>query len=147
MKDLQTLATLFAAAFEERPRLNAESFYALKDGSPEWMLDAVRDAHGSFAPDDWRYSAIRGLVAAIADGADPDDMGEAIDSEVDVYTGHLTAWLASNVQRVAYCDEARHDCGAPASMEEAMQQGQYMELQEIAASLAESLRAQATKTA
>ena len=142
MADFDTLAQLFADQFEARTRANGDRFDCLKDEAPEWMGDAMRDAHGGMMPDDWRYSAARSIVEALADDADPDDMGERIDGLVDVYTGRLTAWLASHGARVGYCDEAAAEYGPFDSVDRLLMAGQYRELEEIAGALIQAIRDQ-----
>jgi hypothetical protein len=143
MASFESLAAAFAAQFESRTRANGEMFDALKDGAPDWMGDAIRDAHGDMMPDDWKYAAARSIVDSLASGADPDDdMLEALDGLVDVYTGRLTAWLASNTTRVGYCDERAREFGPFDSVTAWLQAGQLCELDEIGAALVQAIRDQ-----
>lgn len=154
MATIHDLACDFLANLKERVRSNGEDFLTLNDDAPAWMHEAVRDAHANFAPDDWRYEMIRRALFAIdeADEAGEDlseqvgPVWDALDSAVDVYTGQLTAWLASNVQRVGYCDDAREEYGTDFnSLTGWIQAGQLAEMREVADSILESLRVQAAK--
>jgi hypothetical protein len=105
-----------------------------KDDAPEWVKAIVYEAHGDFLPDDWRYNVIQDALLWIADSDDPEDSaGEFADSAVDVYTGARLAWLASNLTRPAYVDEARAEFGADADsgITELIGLGQYMEASEV----------------
>lgn len=137
------------ASLETRTRANGESFICVKDDSPEWIGDAIRVAHGDFMPNDWRYELIERALSAILESSDPEDdenfdedeMSEQIDSAVDVYTGRLTSWLASNLQRVCYyCDREAKEYGPFDSMVTWIQAGQICELREIADSLLATFR-------
>jgi hypothetical protein len=105
----------FAAAFQRKQRDNGESFICLKDGSPEWMSDAIRAAHGDKLPNDWSYRIARECVDAMAeiladdcsaDITDSDVAWERIDGLVPVYNAERLQWLASHLDRVDYCDSA-----------------------------------------
>lgn len=106
------MAQEFAAAFETRTRDNGDSFVALKDGSPQWMVDICRAAQGEMMPDDYRYGMIRDAAERIAEtlgddiDADLDDERDAAaDSMVSVYHRERFQWLASNLARQQYCDD------------------------------------------
>jgi hypothetical protein len=151
--NLKEAAAAMAESFEQRTRANGESFYALKDEAPDWMTDALYEAHNGILPDDWAYSAARSLVNGLAD-IDSDDTAESvqyngrdseiIDSCVDVYTGRLTAWLASHLARVAYCDDAAEEYGEPGDMIKRIAQGQYYELSQIFNAILSACEAQVT---
>lgn len=122
-----------------------DTIVVLKDDRPQWVYDLVQAAHGEFfLPDDWRYASIRNALSAIHDDA-PDDLddyaGEWADGNVDTYTMARLQWLASNLQRTFYCDDA---AGAFDPSEDGIVgligMGQYMESSEIYASVVQSLR-------
>jgi hypothetical protein len=90
------------------------TFTRLKDEHRDtWLQEMVYSAHGEFLPDDWRYDCIRAALGWIHDTEpdDPEDPGEFADGYVDVYNAALTAWLASDLRRGAYCDEAAEEFG------------------------------------
>lgn len=157
-----TYSTIQAAAdalydnLTERKRDNGDTFISLKDDAPEWMREACRAAHGGMMPDDWRYQFILKVASAIADLDDgnPDDdrdiddlRHEAVDGAVSVYTSDLTAWLASHVERVGYCDEAFSeglasiDTGAIGLL----QAGQYAEIDEVWGQLVAALEGEVSE--
>lgn len=108
-----------------------ETIATLKDDRPEWVFDLVHEAHGDFMPDDWRYDAISRALDHIAETGD-EDAHEWADNHVDVYTSARYAWLASNLNRAGYCDEAREE-GLAENVDicTLVGIGQYMEAREV----------------
>lgn len=144
---IQKLASDLYDALETRRRDNGEAFHTLRDDAPEWMRDAVREAHGDMLPDDWRYGAIKRVACAMADVAEDEDLDdaahEACDAMVDVYNGTLCTWLASHGARMGYCDEAADEYGydKERGIIGLMQLGQFAEYREIWSALASALEA------
>lgn len=142
---IQLNAGALAAALVTATRNNGVEYVRLHDGAPEWMQRVIHNAHadGSMLPDDWRYSAIRSVARAISeieDGADLSDVAhETCDSLVDVYTGDLTAWLASRADRSSYCDDAVEEWGRAENTIKLLQMGQFWEYREIWDSLISNL--------
>jgi hypothetical protein len=106
-----TKAAELAVMFEVRKRDNGERFIALDDSAPQWAQDFVREAHGTeMLPDDYRYQWISEALDLIAqtgaDTEDADDLARRFADDVDIYTHSLLTWLASNLTRIGYCDEA-----------------------------------------
>src|SRR4051812_18222176 len=99
-----------ASEWFQRVERGEETIVTLKDGRPDWLQELVYTAHGDFGPDDWRYQAIEAAIDAIHDASEDADRSEIghdfADSHVDVYTGARLAWLASNLNRPGYVDEA-----------------------------------------
>lgn len=122
-----------------------ESFYRLKEGRPEWVYDLVREAHGEFLPDDWRYDCIHSALIAIADDGDPEDgLHEFADGQVDVYNAARVAWLDSSLYRGAYCDEAAQEFGAEGQgVYEMIGLGQFAEASEVYSLVLQQLEARA----
>ena len=109
------------------------TFVRTKEGTPEWVTQLVY-AHGDFLPDDWRYRKIMDALEFIADSDDPEDnSGEFADTAVDIYTSDRLAWLASNLNRIGYTDEAVSEFGAgePMDIVTMIGWGQYAESEEI----------------
>lgn len=126
----QSRAQELSSAFERRNRDDGSEFVALKPGSPEWMTDVIRTAHGEMFPDDWRYLLIERAADALADNDNSDAARDSL--EPDVYTGRLADWLASRADRYAYCDEAMDELGAAFDGTFALLQlGQQWELEEV----------------
>jgi hypothetical protein len=148
---ISSLADEAYALFQRRERDNGESFTSLKDTAPEWLHDLVREAHGEFLPDDWRYDAIRSALGDIGDSGaetadDLDDVAhEFADGNVDTYNAARIAWLASHLSRAGYCDDAAQEFGFEVTQERGIFDliglGQYRESEEIFQSVRESLEA------
>ena len=105
-----------ARHFTTGTREDGSVFDRLRDDAPQWVQDLVREAHGDMLPDDHRYEMIVGAIHALADAdpdADPDEIvGEWAADAVPVSPFELLAWLASNANRIGYCDDAIADCDA-----------------------------------
>ena len=134
---VQTLASEAAACFETATRgdtgRDEDRYTRVRDGAPEWVTELVYAAHGDFFPDDWRYDAIRSALSAIHDDdLSEDDAGEWADTNVDAYTGARLAWLASNLNRAFYCDDAVEELGSPETgIIDRIGLGQYAESEEV----------------
>jgi hypothetical protein len=152
MTEVPTLAQLADEAsgfFERRSRSTgdeAETFVALRDNAPEWLSELVRSAHGDMLPDDWRYRIIERAVDRISDynletSDDAHDAaGEFADGAVDIYTADRLAWLASNLERVGYCDRAAGEFGDSAGdIVATIGLGQYAEASEVYGLVVEAL--------
>ena len=129
------LAKTAAQCFETAKRENGDDFYKLTDGSPEWVTELVHKAHGDdFLPDDYRYKWAGDACEFIAETEDPEDgAGEFADQSVDVYNWGRLQWLASNLQRAGYCDEAAAEYGPKLTYNiiETIGMGQYAEAYEV----------------
>lgn len=125
---IETMASEASAMFETRTRDSGETFYARKDGAPEWLEDLCHEAHESMLPDDHRYAMIVGALDAIGEG---DEDGDTL--EPDVYTSDLLAWLGSNATRKGYCDDAARDglLSDDANMDDRLMVGQLQEMREV----------------
>jgi hypothetical protein len=88
--------TSIASYFDDtKTRDNGEYFVHLKDDAPEWLSDAVRDAHQGTLPNDWIYAECLAAVEAFDFGDfDEDYIHEHADGRVDVYTRELYQWAA-----------------------------------------------------
>lgn len=140
MTNLAETARLFANAFDRRTRDNGDTFLALKDGAPDWMRDALYNAHGGMLPDDHCYRMADEAADAIAEtleydaDANLDDWRhECVDAMVSVYHSDRFAWLASNLARAEYCDEARREgmVSDDASISDRIAAGWYREAESI----------------
>lgn len=94
---------------ETRPSTE-EKFYTLKANANPDLCRLVREAHGDFLPDDFRYEMIVDALYAFGDCEDDADL-EEVQLEPDVYNHDLLKWLSSNLNRIAYCDETREEFG------------------------------------
>jgi hypothetical protein len=131
-REVDELAREAAGWFATGERDDGSRYVYLKDEAPSWIGDLVYEAHGGlFLPDDWRYECIQDALYAIADGGDEDEHEFA--DRVDVYTGDLLAWVASNLNRPGYCDEAQSEGIAEEGIDviRLITLGQYMERREV----------------
>lgn len=118
-----------SAAFERRTRDDNKQFVTLRDGSPEWMKEVCRTAHGGMFPDDIRYEYIEATADLISETESIEDARDSIES--DIYTRDLTAWLGSRAGRYSYCDEAIEEYGWPGDTIKLLQLGQHAERAEV----------------
>lgn len=140
-----------AASFMEDARRDGSKFVRLVDGRPDWMRDAVHEAHGDAAPNDRHYQAARDVALYLAEcniersGDDFSDFdsdvcdacSSAAESLTDVYTSHLIAWLHETPGAIDACDEAAEEglVDASADMETRIKCGQYRWYEQIGQTL------------
>lgn len=60
-----------SAWFVSAVRSNGETFVKLDDGAPEWLSDAVREAHGDEFPDDGCYDRLQSIAWFMENYAGP----------------------------------------------------------------------------
>lgn len=73
---------------------NPRKIVTLIDDAPQWLKDAVRDAHQGDMPNDWIYAECAAAFDAIEEGLDEDNLHSHVDSQVDIYTKNLFQWAA-----------------------------------------------------
>lgn len=132
--------------FEIRSRENGEQFTTLRDEAPDWCREIVRKAFGGRLPDDRRIGVIARTVGAIADGWATDELHhEWCDSMVDVYYADRAMWIASDIGREIYCDNALNAgiIDETAGIFARLGAGQYMEAREVFGILWSALRERA----
>jgi hypothetical protein len=133
--------------FETCKRSDGE-VVCLKDSAPEWLRDAVREAHGGSLPNDWIYDECRAACGEIDEdrfsGRYPEDVvHEHADGQVDVYTSKLFAWAADMCNSGIYADaesEASDLVSADASTEDRIKAIQYCAIQRITYAMIEAWR-------
>lgn len=138
MTDTQTsirgLAEEYAGYFYRGERDDGSRYWATHEESPEELRELCREAHGDMFPDDIKYELIVSALRHIAEEDDCADWdaAEFADSAVPVYTNELTTWLASSLDRLAYCDEAADEFGTTGeTMDDRIRIGYYMEASEV----------------
>ena len=132
------IAAAAEAAYNLITKHSGERHYVTtRETAPAWVGDLAREAHDGMLPDDWRYAKIADACAAIAGAGAGEDLSELSfrhsDDAVSIYTGERTAWLATNITRVGYCDAGAEESGAPGpiAMVDLLAMGQYAEAHEI----------------
>jgi hypothetical protein len=94
----------FLRSFQQAERSDGSRYWTLKDTAPEWAGDVVRALHHGELPNDWRYEVIvhqaDEFFQALCEGRDADGACDAINTEPEVYSGKLLAWLQDNLDRV-----------------------------------------------
>ena len=96
-----------AYGYLERARRGDGSRYVRrKNGSPEWVADLCRKAHGDSFPDDWIYEQIANCLESILDNDCEYEARDAAESAVDVYDTDLLDWANG---RAEYVDDAIRD--------------------------------------
>jgi hypothetical protein len=139
-KIAERLMQELSKAFVADKRDDGTEYVRLKDGHPEWMLAVVFAAHNDMLPDDWRHKMIERAVSTLS-GINPDcwedETGEIADSLVDIYNWPRLQWLASHLDRAAYCDQALEEGAVDekAGMFQRIGMGQYEEYYEIVSTL------------
>lgn len=115
-------AKAFADAFETRQRDDGAPFVCLADGRAAWMLDAVLDVHNGAMPCDYCYELARACVDFFLETLDDGDGREFLDDSLDaahdfadsfvsVYNADAVRWLADDLSRADYIDQAREELG------------------------------------
>ena len=119
---IENLAGQLSKALEQKTRAaghepGLDHYTAVRDGSPQWMTDACRAAHGDggMLPDDWRYEFIDDAASALAESeGDLDAARDSLnESDAYPYTAQQTGWLHSHNGRQGYVDEAARERGSP----------------------------------
>lgn len=147
-----------AEAFIEDTRADGSKFIRLRDERPEWMRDAVREAHGDALPNDRHYAAARDVALYLAEcsiersGDDFSDFdsdvcdacSSAAESLTDVYTSHLIAWLHETPGAIDACDEAAEEglVSAESDLETRIRSGQWRWYEQIGQALCAAVVAQ-----
>lgn len=101
-------------------------------GCPQWVITVIREAHGDFLPDNWRYIFIYEALQALHENDGDEDVArDAYDMDEEVYTSNLLEWVSSNLQRVGYCDDTFDTYGPPSNLVELLQRGRRDERLEV----------------
>lgn len=122
----RTVGTLASEAYNcfesaERPslehgsdghaRVRGERFWRIREGSPDWVQDLVREVfhdNANVLPDDSRYELAMDMLSELALGQEPDEWDSI---EPDVYTSDLLRWLSNDPDAVGLCDEVLRELG------------------------------------
>lgn len=96
-----------ARHFEYAIRTDGSEYWRLTDDAPDWLHDAVYEAHDGELPNDWRYAQCYGIVEYLDQSDNPATDGdfEYADTAVEPYTYELLQWYAADLDRISYADE------------------------------------------
>lgn len=101
--------------FATETRADGTRYTCLTYAAPDWLMQAVRDAHQGDFPNDWIYEECRAAADAIDEGSirTCDDIHQHADCRVDVYTKNLYQWAAEfcNSDTFAAAEESADDIG------------------------------------
>lgn len=143
------IAKQLAAAFTTDTRDDGAVFYKLRDGSPQWMTDAIHAAHGDILPLDWIYEHCHHMADKMNE-YEPDQwendmvIGEWADSLVDVYNVDRARWLALHLDFAGFVDEAVEEFGhSDQGVFGDIAYGQFKLLEQIAYSMLSAVNEQA----
>jgi hypothetical protein len=128
--------------FERRTREDGTTFTTMIDNVPEWVHDAVMEAHGDELPNDWRYETCETIFGAFEDDYDSDDEDARYDlaqSLVDIYNADLFRWLAGHSTRYAYCDEALDDGLDMKSIVDLVMAGQFRCIEHMVSTIGDAI--------
>ncbi len=116
-------------------RADGREFLVPLDEAPQWFTDLCHAAHGDMMPDDWKYEFIQDALNSLEDDVeDRRDLGS-----VYPYTHDRLKWLASNLERPGYCDEAAENYGTPKDILTFIALGMTEEMTEVYDSVRNSL--------
>lgn len=134
------------SSFERSSREDGSTFWKLSSSSPEWMADAIREAHDGELPNDSRYELIRDCLQALSDDG-VESQEEALEASHELslnlmptYIGELLEWFSEMPRRLGDCDKAvACDRVSELSVYELLSEGFRMAAEEVISSLADSL--------
>lgn len=138
MTTIQELAAQMNEALIQDTRNDGTEFVHLRTGSPEWMTDVIREAHGDAFPDDTIYRFIEKAVDAIENNDDAEDAIREI--EPDIYTHDLTKWLHERLDHVYYLTQALEEFGSTDGFQ-LLGMAQSLHIQEVADGVLRGLNA------
>jgi len=108
------IAQQFSDAWTTDTRNDGVLFCKLRDGSPQWMTDAIHAAHGDILPMDWIYLHCNHIVDMMTEYEPEqwdDSVSEWCDGLVDVYNADRVRWLALHLDFADFVDEAVEEYG------------------------------------
>lgn len=148
--DTKQLLTKAADAFTTD---NPRGCVSTRDDAPEWLRDAIREAHAGNPPCDWTYAACQSFFDRFGSFGDQIGgiIGRAIaewaDSEVSPYNSQRYRWLSEASGAEDACDEAEADglCGDSAALADRVGAGWYVWASAIGYALWSAVEATATE--
>lgn len=141
------IAKQLADAFIADDREDGTRFYKLRDGSPQWMTDAIHAAHGDILPLDWIYEHCHHVADKMTEYEPEqwdDCVHEWVGSLADVYTADLFRWLSLHVDFAGFVDEATGEQGHSGfGISGDVEMGQRLLLEQIAYAMLSAVNEQA----
>lgn len=128
-------------------RSDGSEYVLLTDDAPDWLKDAVREAHDFELPDDWRYATAAAIAVSLDEALDEEGVDgwgwdgwddwvmSTAEALVDVYNTDLARWLAGDVRRGEYVDRSIDEFGATdvgADVFRSIRVGQFYCIEEMA---------------
>ena len=134
------------SSLERSSRDDGSKYWSLSSSSPDWVIDAIREAHDGELPNDSRYELIRDCLQALSDEG-VESQEEALERAHEIsldllpcHTGELLSWFAEIPQRLGDCDEALAcERVSELSAFELLSKGFRMAAEGVISSLADSL--------
>lgn len=108
---LKAKATEMSGWLEYRTRPDDEKFITCKAGAPDWVKDIVFDAHDNMLVNDYSYEYVNDALEVIMETDSQEDAQECMENRTEIYNSEMIKWLASNLGRAEYVDEAVSNYG------------------------------------
>ena len=114
------------------PEAPASCLITKRDDCPEWVADAIADAHHLYdlLPDDLTYEMCADALAWIADNPEDDEGHEYADSAPSLYTADRLAYIANAHHRRENADSALSE-GMASNIEDAAAFAWYDEARSV----------------
>lgn len=109
--DIKAKAAEMSRWLEYRTRDDGEKFVTFKESVPQWVKDIVFAAHDDMLINDYSYEYANDALEAIAETDTRDDAQEYMDNRTEIHNAELIKWLASNLGRAEYVNEAVENYG------------------------------------
>jgi hypothetical protein len=132
------LITELRESFTKKVRDDRTEYYTLKDHNNDTLVDLVRECHFDMLPNDTSYNLIVRVIDAIKETLefsveiDEECYLQDLDIESDIYNADLINWLASNLTRSTFVDDAMANYGCSDCFN-ALSTGQWLEMEAIKA--------------
>lgn len=130
----------------EQFKTNEIGRIVLTDDRQEWIHNMVYESHNGMLPDDYKYKFTVDALTLIAESdldTDLEELGYQI--EADIYSHDLLQWVASNLTRSEYVDQAVEECHVDTEnfqLFRALGVGQQLERQEVFSAVLNALEIQ-----
>lgn len=130
--------------FERRANDEGKTTVHLVDGAPEWLHNAIMEAHHGSFPDDWVYQECEAACGAYDDGYLTEDrLHEHVDSRVEIYTKKLAQWAADLCLTSLFseAEDCADDLGTGGKLADYLQRVQYCAIELIVSTMLREIQA------